>query len=212
MNNFLVSALAIVFAAGVSGVGRAATDPADTHPELHLIPWPKKLQVGTGHMHLSADSRIVVGAKQLQPLAEVLSGEIALLTGVKLKVTAGPSRPSDIVLKIDKATRAGEQILVLCKRRPVRTTDGAHTIAIDQQALVTGFDYRATAEGTSTLLQLLGIGKDGPRLPRLTIKDWPHADYCGVLWTWRDRTIPLRRSRRWCACAGSTRRAICNCT
>jgi hexosaminidase len=50
-----------------------------------------------------------------------------------------------------------------------------------RRAVVTGFDYRATAEGSSTILQLLGRADGEIRLPRLTIKDWPHADYCGVL-------------------------------
>ncbi len=85
------------------------------------------------------------------------------------------------MLQIDNKIRADEQILMLRKLEPERTTDGAHTIAIDRQAVVTGFDYRATAEGSSTILQLLGRANDGFRLPRLTIKDWPHADYCGVL-------------------------------
>ena len=181
MNRLLVIALALVVAAGVPGVACAATDPADTYPELHLIPWPKKLQAGAGHMRLTADSRIVASDDQLRPLAEVLSGEIALLTGLKLEVTNGPGRAGDIVLRIDSKIRAGEKILVLRKREPVRTTDGAHAIAIDRQAVVTGFDYRATAEGSSTILQLLGRDKGGFRLPRLTIKDWPHADYCGVM-------------------------------
>jgi hypothetical protein len=181
MNKLLVCALAFVVAASVSGVGGAAADPADTQPELHLIPWPKKLELGAEHMQLSADSRIVAGEEQLQPLAEVLSGEIALLTGLKLKVASGPCQPGDIVLQIDKTIRADEQILALRDREPARTTDGAHSIVIDQQAVVTGFDYRATAEGSSTILQLLGQFKGRFRLPKLKVKDWPHADYCGVL-------------------------------
>jgi hexosaminidase len=181
MSKFLVGALALVAAACASGTALAATDPADKYPQLHLIPWPKQLRLIAGHMRLSADSRVVAGSKQLRPLAELLSGEIALLTGLKLKVTAGPAQAGDVVLRIDKAVRAGERILVLRDRKPARTTDGAHTIAIDRQAVVTGFDYRATAEGSSTILQLLGRAKGGFLLPRLTIKDWPHADYCGVL-------------------------------
>src|SRR5262249_31070491 len=111
MNKLLVCVLTLVIAAGVSGVVAAATDPADTHPDLHLIPWPKTLRLGTGHMRFSADSRIVAGQKQLRPLAEVLSGEIALVTGLKLKVVAGPGRAGDMVLRIDKAIRAAEPIL-----------------------------------------------------------------------------------------------------
>jgi len=181
MNKLLVSALAFVVVAGLPGVAAVAADPADTHPDLHLIPWPRTLQLGAGHMQLTAESRIVAGAAQLQPLAEVLSGEIALLTGLKLKVTTGPGQAGDIVLRIDKKIRAGEPILVCRERELKRTTDGAHAIAVDQQAVVTGFDYRATAEGSATMLQLLGRGNGGFRLPRLTIRDWPHADYCGVM-------------------------------
>ena len=161
---------------------RPRATPADTHPDLHLIPWPKSLQAGAGHMRLTADSRIVAGEEQLKPLAEVLAGEIALLTGLKLKVTTGPGRAGDIVLKIDKAIQAGEQILVLRNREPVRTTDGAHAIAIDEQAVVDGFDYRATAEGHARRSCNCSARPDGGfRLPKVTIKDWPHADYCGVM-------------------------------
>jgi hexosaminidase len=111
----------------------------------------------------------------------VLSGEIALLSGLKLRVATGLGRTGDIALRIDKTIRAGEKILVLRDRQPVRTTDGAHTIVIDRQAIVSGFDYRATAEGSATILQLLGHDGGRFRLPRLSIKDWPHADYCGVM-------------------------------
>jgi hexosaminidase len=181
MKEFRVQLAAVAFALVVGCAVAAAPDPADTHPDLHLIPWPKVLRRGVGHMRITADSRIVAGAAQLEPLAEVLSAEIARLTGLKLKVASGPGRVGDVVLKIDTTIKAGEPILTLRNREPVRTTDGAHAIAIDEQATVTGFDYRATAEGTSTIVQLLGKDKDGLRLPRVKIEDWPHADYCGVL-------------------------------
>src|SRR5262249_59776392 len=130
---------------------------------------------------LTAESRIVAGVESLRPLAEVLADEIARLTGLKLRVASGQGRASDIVLKINPAIRAGEPILMMRNRKLERTTDGAHAIAIDEQAVVEGFDYRATAEGTATILQLLGKSADGFRLPRVSITDWPHADYCGVL-------------------------------
>jgi hexosaminidase len=158
-----------------------AVDPADAHPDLHLIPWPKSLQLGTGHMGITAESRIVANVDQLRPLAEVLSSEIAKLTGLRLRVAPGNGQAGDIVLKINQSIKADEQILVLRNREPVRTTDGAHTIKINEQAVVEGFDYRATAEGTSTILQLLSKAEGGFRVPKVTIKDWPHADYCGVL-------------------------------
>ena len=67
-------------------------------------------------------------------------------------------------MRINKTLKADEQILLLRNREPVRTTDGAHTVTIGEQAIVEGFDYRATAEGTSTILQLLGRTETGARL------------------------------------------------
>ncbi len=172
---------AVVLTLFASCPALAAADPADTYPDLHLIPWPKILKREEGHLPITAASRIVAGEEQLGPLAEVLSDEMARLTGLRLPVTSGPGRAGDIVLKISKTIRAGEPILMVRNRQIVRTTDGAHVITIDEQATVVGFDYRATAEGTSTILQLLGKAEGGYRLPRVTIQDWPHADYCGVL-------------------------------
>src|SRR5262249_20422787 len=105
MNKLLAGACALMVAAGVA---LAATDPADTYPQLHPAPWPKRLRLGAGHMQLSADSRVVAGEGQLRTLAEVLAAELAVLTGMNLQVTSGPGRAGDIVLKIDPAVRAGE--------------------------------------------------------------------------------------------------------
>src|SRR5262249_40751777 len=155
MNKLLACTLVFVVAAGVP-CPAAAADPADTYPDLHLIPWPKSLKLGAGHMPLTAGSRIIGEQEQLRPLAEVLSSEIALLTGLKLKVASAPAGGGDMSRQIDKPIRADEPILVMRGGKPMRTADGAHTIAIGEQAVVTGFDYRATAEGSSTILQLLG--------------------------------------------------------
>jgi hypothetical protein len=181
VSNYRLALVALALAGGAHGPLPAAGDPADTYPDLHLIPWPKALKPGTGHMRLTAESRIVAGEKQLKPLAEVLADEVATLTGLKLEVATGDSRAGDIVLKINKALKADEQILVLRNREPARTTDGAHAVTINEQAVVEGFDYRATAEGSSTLLQLLGKTENGARLAKVAIKDWPHADFCGVM-------------------------------
>jgi hypothetical protein len=158
-----------------------AADPADTHPGLNLIPWPKSIESGTGHLQITEETRIVAEDERLLPLANVLSGEIKLLTGLNLKSAAGKGNAADIVLRIDSNLRAGESILRVREREIVRNADGAHTVEIGSQVTVTGFDYRAAAEGTATLLQLLDKSGSQFRLPQLKIKDWPHADYCGVM-------------------------------
>ena len=132
-------------------------------------------------MPITAQSRIIAGDESLQPLVKVLAGEIARVTGLSLPMTTGTAKAGDIVLKINSTIKANEPILMLRNREVVRSTEGAHVVRIDEQAIVEGFDYRATAEGTSTILQLLSKTEDSFRLPRLRIHDWPHADYCGVL-------------------------------
>ncbi|MEI7900623.1 MAG: family 20 glycosylhydrolase [bacterium] len=159
----------------------AAGDPADTFPGLNLIPWPKSLEMKQGQMKLTAASRIVTGDGSLKGLADILSDEINLLTRLKLTVASGKPRAGDIVLTINKSVKAGEPILVARPPELVRTTDGAHTLAIGDQAVVEGFNYRAVAEGSATLLQALSQSGGQVSLPRLAIKDWPHADYCAMM-------------------------------
>jgi hexosaminidase len=159
----------------------AGGDPADTHPGLNLIPWPKAIEVKQGQMKLTTASRIVVGDDKLRVIADILSDEINLLTGLNLTVAADPPRASDIVLKINQAIKADEQILVARPPVLVRTTDGAHTVTIGDQAVVEGFDYRAVAEGSTTLLQAISQSGGQVALPKLAIKDWPHADYCAMM-------------------------------
>ena len=134
-------------------------------------------------MRLTAESRIVVADDSLKPLAEVLSEEIATLTDLKLKVAVDVAKAGDISLRINKAIKADEPILMLLPQPRSDSHDrSAHTpVTVDEQAVVEGFDYRAAAEGTSTILQLLGKTEKDAHVSKVTIKDWPHADYCGVM-------------------------------
>jgi hypothetical protein len=156
-------------------------DPSDKHPGLNLIPWPKALTVHDGKMRLGANLRIATDDTKLRPLADILAGEIAKVTGIKTEVATGTGKPGDIVLKIDDTLKADEPIHAIRDRKLADTTDGAYTLAVSDRAVVTGFDYRAVAEGTATLLQALSRDADGLYLPALTIKDWPRADYCGAM-------------------------------
>src|SRR5580658_8866248 len=124
LRSLLISLLSI----GYCGSAIAASDPADTFPDLHLIPWPKSLKRNTGYLQINSESRIVATDEQLKPLAEVLSQEIEKIAGIKLRATTGIGQAGDIVLKINRTIKADEKILVLRNREPLRTTDGAHTV------------------------------------------------------------------------------------
>jgi hexosaminidase len=152
---------------------------------LDLLPTPKTIAVESGAMALTAASRIVATDPSLEPLAAILSDEILLVTNLKLTPAKGEGKPGDIVLKLDPKIRADADIVAVQmkdgKQQVVRTRDFAHIIAVGDTAVVTGWDYRATAEGTVTLLQAI-TGKDGKyALAKMTVKDWPHADYTGTM-------------------------------
>src|SRR5262245_20192313 len=179
MRTYGHTGILLAIALGAAGRLVAGPDPADAHPDLHLIPWPKSLERADGHLRVTADVRIVVADDRLKSLGEVLAEDVRILTGMTLRVLSDAPRAGDIVLRLNPGLKAGEPILMFKDREPVRASDGAHTLTVTDRVVVEGFDYRATAEGTATLLQLLGRDADGIKLPRVTIKDWPHADYCG---------------------------------
>jgi hexosaminidase len=156
-------------------------DPAARFPGLNLIPWPQTVRLNQGRLTLTAASRIVVGQEELKPLAHVLAHEVSLLTGLRLQTTTDADQPGDVVLKLDRTIEAGEPILAVRKRELVRTREGAYRLTIDDRAVVAGFDKRAVAEGSSTLLQAFGRAGTHVSLPRLQIDDWPHADYCAMM-------------------------------
>ncbi|MCY2929012.1 MAG: family 20 glycosylhydrolase, partial [Planctomycetota bacterium] len=112
-------------------------------------------------------------------------------TGLALQTDTGQGRDGDIVLKLDPDIRADADIPAVQGQKIVKTRDFAHTIQIGEKALVAGWDYRAVAEGTATLLQALA-GKDGAfALPRMKVRDWPGVDYTGVTVDLARQQIPL---------------------
>ena len=119
----LCRSLPLLLLTSLAAWAAAAGDPADTHPGLNLIPWPKSIEVKQGQMKLTAGSRIVASDDSLRGLADILAAEINLLTGLKLTVAGDAARTGDIVLKINQAIKADDQILVVRPPSVVRTTD-----------------------------------------------------------------------------------------
>ena len=174
----LCGVTAAVLAAGLAGC------PARVG-EGDLLPTPKSIHLAGGEMPLTAESRIVATEPALEPLAGIFSNEVWLITNLKLAVVKDEPRAGDIVLTIDPALRADADIVAVQKKdgkqQVVRTRDFAHTIAVGDKAVVTGWDYRAVCEGTATVLQAL-VAKEGKAsLPKMTVKDWPYADYTGTM-------------------------------
>lgn len=167
-------------------VGRAGAVDAKVPP---IQPTPKVIKVNPGSMALTAGSRIVVTDPRLEAHAAVLAEEIWCLTDWKLAIVKGEGkagvsaepRAGDIVLKINPAIQADEPILAPQNLKIVRTKDMAHTIEVTDKAVVEGWDVRAVCEGTASIVQSI-TGQNGKySIPRMVIKDWPHADFSGVM-------------------------------
>ncbi len=160
-----------------------------------IVPTPKVLKVSGGEMAITAKTNIVATDKSLQPLAAIFADEIATLTGLKVNVSTAAPQLGDIVLKINPALKAGEDILAAQKQgaKPVvaPTKNFAHTITVANSALVEGWDYRAVCEGTATLLQAISAKGGNVSLPKMTVQDWPHADYTGTMVDVARQRIPV---------------------
>jgi hexosaminidase len=169
-------------AAGMVWGSLAHAAPATSgNSPLNLIPWPKAVQMGTGGMALKASARIVTADPRLLPLAGIFKAELFAVTGLDLKIMPGPLAAGDIGLALNPNLKAGEEILRVKARVVERTREGAYRLTVGSQVKVEGSDYRAVAEGTTTLLQAIVRQSNGFVLPVMTIDDWPHADYTGAM-------------------------------
>lgn len=184
----LIAVIGLVLALECAPANAAAAEGAD---KPNIVPKPKLGTMAEGVMALTAKSRIIATDKRLEPLALVLADEVEMITGLKLTTATGAGRPGDIVLKINPQVRADEDILTVQNQKIGRTRDYAHAIEISDMATVVGWDYRAVCEGTATILQSI-TGKGGQfTLPRMKVKDWPHADYTGVMVDVSRQQIPI---------------------
>jgi hexosaminidase len=184
--------LAVLFAAIVaisSSIAAAAVPTKDSG--LNLLPWPHVIDLADGPLTLTAKTRIVATDPALLPLAKIVSEELRDITGVTFASVEGSAAAGDIELKIDPALRADADILTSRDGKFVRVRDYAYTLAVTDRVTITGWDYRAASEGTATLLQ--AVKKDGNTVsvPRLTIKDWPNADFMGAMVDVARQDIPI---------------------
>jgi hexosaminidase len=129
-----------------------------------VVPWPRRVQLCSGSMSLSA-ARILAASADLLPLAELLSDELAAATGLRLAAIQSDS-PAD-----------GE---ILLRTSAAYTHDEAYLLSVHNGVLVEGRDYEAVARGTVTLLQAIA-GAPSFELPHMTIADEPDVAYRGLM-------------------------------
>ncbi len=162
---------------GAGGTGGIEPPPVVVDDEaiapLNLIPIPGSVTIGTGHVHLSNDTRLV-GPVAVHPVAEVLAEVLRRSTGFAFPIVNDVERRGDIVLEIDSALTSlgseGYELEVESDRTRLRATSNA------------GLFY-----ATVTLRQLLPpaiesttLQSEAWRLPRVSIEDKPRFEWRGL--------------------------------
>lgn len=133
---------------------------------ISVIPQPASVEMKDGVLTVEPSARIVAAQKGLLPLAEVLSRDIYLATGIRLECKQGAA-----------AVRAGD----ICLKRDPRMKHEDHVVDIEAHAVIQGGNYNSVALGTATLLQLIRKKNADLVLPKLVIKDYPELTYRGVM-------------------------------
>lgn len=128
-----------------------------------LVPAPESIELSGGELRLTSGSRILSTA-ELQPLAQVLSEEIRLVTGLCLDTAQAEPAAGDMALRIEPGTYAEEYRVVV--------GDGIE---------VTGADLNAIALGTTTLLQAIDCDDGVVTVPHMRVDDRPHFSWRGLL-------------------------------
>jgi hexosaminidase len=158
--------------------GMAEADPPVTVDQdpvaaLNLIPLPQSVTAGSGHVHLSATTRLAVTA-ETRPIAEQLAIVLRRSTGLPLEVVETAERRGDIVLKRDAALSA-------------LGAEGYRLEVGEDRATLSAPELAGLFYATTTLRQLLPAAVEGSsvaagvvwRLPRVTIEDAPRFSWRG---------------------------------
>src|SRR5690606_6981151 len=112
--------------------------------------------------------RVVAGAPELLPLAEILVDDISRLHGVQLSdAIVGEARHGDIALKLVSDDAA------------LRSPD-SYRVDVDRGAAVEAGSYNAVAFGMMTLLQSMEASAKGLTIPRMRVQDDADRSFRGL--------------------------------
>ncbi len=132
----------------------------------YLVPWPKTVTMGTGDFPVTAATRIVAEDASLLALAQVMSKDFFMASGITLTAMTGPPQSGDIALRFDPGL-SGE----------------AYTLTVNSSNIVlAGQNYQAVAWASVTLLQALNTTGTPATVPQMVIADQPAAPLRSVMW------------------------------
>ncbi|MCW1886681.1 family 20 glycosylhydrolase [Luteolibacter flavescens] len=154
-------------------------------PAAALSPLPSSMTMDGGSMTWSPSPRIFYATRNtarpvensLQPLAEVLAGELEAVTGVKPAILplGGGSTPGngDISLEFAPLTGAFAATEDL--------EDQSYSLVVANSVTIRSQYYKGVAYGTATLVQSLVESGGSFTVPKVTIADSPAAAYRSVM-------------------------------
>lgn len=175
-----------VFAADDSE--KEAPDPATELPAIALkadpaaapiIPWPMRGEVGSARIVIPSSARLVASSPELEPLAEILAGQIMRLSGRDIPRATGTPKPGDICLRITPDLSFADDPYL--KLNPELKNFEYRIKANTKGFLIEGENYQATALATATLLQCLQGSGATLSYPPMQIEDKPASVYSGVM-------------------------------
>lgn len=130
-----------------------------------IVPSPMLTVMDSGQMSLTANSRIIVTDKKLEPLAKIFAEELKLVTGLELKqVGRSKAEKGDFEMKFSG-----------------RGNDEAYLVKVGDHTYLTAKTYQGMAYATTTVIQTLIKTEDGWALPKMQVGDEPGKVYRGVL-------------------------------
>ncbi len=154
-------------------------------PAMAMVPQPKSVTPSEGTFSHSVHTRIFYQTRQvprsveatLLPLAEVLSGELEILTGIRPTVTEQSGKavpgPGDISLEFAPLTgtfAASEE-----------DEDQSYSLEVSDTVTVKAEYYKGVAYGSVTLLQSIVDTAGIYTVPKMSVSDCPVAAYRTVM-------------------------------
>ena len=141
-----------------------STTIRDHQNELHLIPYPKEINLSNQILLLSSASQLYSADPALLSLAELFAGDLERLCGFRPTIADTCSKQTDVIFSLDTLMNSD-----------------CYEIEMAKEISVRGGSYAALAMARSTLLQLLVVEDGLPGFQVVQLKDYPDAGYRGLL-------------------------------
>ena len=164
---------------------------AQPQPLLNLMPWPAKLQIGSGQLAVDPSFSVAfIGHKdaRLQRATDRFLNDLRLQTGMgplNMKVSGGPA--AKLVIHADHAAKPVQEL----------GEDESYTLEVTSSGATL---KRATTlgilRGMETFLQLIDLDATGFGVPAVTIEDHPRFPWRGLMMDVARHCIPLEVVKR----------------